>query len=75
VYFLVRLRYTKSPTEYTGPESYVNKKMEDQSIDYFPINQAFVLKEREKMEDSEKAKLAEDVEKTKAAIQVRVTLN
>jgi hypothetical protein len=49
--------------------------MEDQSIDYFPINQAFVLKEREKMEASENAKLAEDVEKTKAAIQVRVTLN
>jgi hypothetical protein len=48
----------------------VRKKMDVQSIDYFPINQAFVLVAREKQEDVEKAKLAKDVEKTKTVIQV-----
>jgi hypothetical protein len=68
------MQYSKEPTDYTGPESYVSKKLEDKKVDFFPVNQAFVLKERELQDDSEKAKLSGDVEKTKSAIQVGTLL-
>jgi hypothetical protein len=65
--------HTKEATDYTGPESYVSKKLQDKKIDFFPVNQAFVLKEREKQDDTDKARLNSDVVKTKSAIQVRTS--
>jgi hypothetical protein len=39
VYFVIRTMYDKDETEYTGPESFVRKMIDAQSVDFFPINQ------------------------------------
>jgi hypothetical protein len=36
---MIRTLYDKDPSDYTGPESFVRKMINEQSVDFFPINQ------------------------------------
>eukprot|EP00299_Pterocystis_sp_00344_P015781 c7893_g2_i3.p1 GENE.c7893_g2_i3~~c7893_g2_i3.p1 ORF type:complete len:195 (+),score=58.37 c7893_g2_i3:123-707(+) len=69
VYFLVRTVYSKASTEHTGQESYVSKRLKDQNIDFFPINQAFVLTARAHLEDQEKQKTALQIQETRRYVE------
>ena len=45
--FYVAYIKNKSPTEYTGIESYVAEKIEKEDISWFPINSALCIKKTE----------------------------
>uniref|UniRef100_A0A3Q2X2N1 Inositol 1,4,5-trisphosphate receptor n=1 Tax=Haplochromis burtoni TaxID=8153 RepID=A0A3Q2X2N1_HAPBU len=64
LYFMVLVR-VKDPTEYTGPESYVNKMIAEKNLDWFPRMRAMSLVSSEgDNEQNEMRSLQEKLENT-----------
>ncbi|XP_035763053.1 inositol 1,4,5-trisphosphate receptor type 2 [Neolamprologus brichardi] len=64
LYFMVLVR-VKDPTEYTGPESYVNKMIAEKNLDWFPRMRAMSLVSSEgDNEQNEMRSLQEKMENT-----------